>query len=198
MPRLDITQLLSSMQNLFYRMSHLNMKTRIDSYQGSVGGEMVQDIAQPLSEHLEELARNAKDDSVKPLDGSTTAPQELNETDSASESKLAQPKAKILRRRMNGLSKLFKKRSSSIMIQPHLSDQLQKSVRQHLNTSLRQARQGDIRSAQLRAGLASNAMHELAHYMPKEEFSRFNTQISEDLKEFRERDIFKPLTELLD
>lgn len=198
MSRLDITQLLSSMQNLFYRMSHLNMKTRIDSYQGSVGGEMVQDIAQPLSEHLEDLARNAKDDSVKPLDGSTTAPQEPNETDSASESNLVRPKAKILRRRMNGLSKLFKKRSSSIMIQPHLSDQLQKSVRQHLNTSLRQARQGDIRSAKLRAGLASNAMHELAHYMPKDDFRRFNTQISADLKEFRDRDFFKPLTELMD
>ena len=84
------------------------------------------------------------------------------------------------------------------MVQPHLSDQLQRSVRQHLNTSLRKARSGDLTNAKLYANLASNALHELVRYMPKEDFARFNGQICADLKEFRDRDIYKPLADFSD
>ncbi|MEN8179301.1 MAG: hypothetical protein ABFS39_11900 [Pseudomonadota bacterium] len=198
MARLDTAQLLSSLQDLFYRMSHLSLSRRIDSYHGGGGGEMVKDISAPLSEHLEELARNATDDTKKPVTEGSVAPQALNETKTSTRSNHKRPRVQLLRERLNGLSRIFKRRGSSVVLQPHLSDQLQRSVRQHLNTSLRQARQGEIAKAKLHADLASNAMHELAHYMPKEDFTRFNTQISADLKEFRDRDIFKPLTELLD
>ena len=196
MASLDVSQLLSSLQSLFYRMAHLGLKTRIDSYQGQSGGELVEDISAPLSERIDELARKATDDHNKSSSKTSAQPQDEKKSDRPLTHRM--PRAQMLRARLNGLSKLFKKRNSSVVFQPHLSDQLQRSVRQHLNTSLRQARQGDATNAKLHAGLACNAMHELAHYMPKEDFSRFNTQISEDLKEFRERDIYKPLTELLD
>lgn len=158
---------------------------------------MVEDISAPLTEHLEDLARKATDDAKKPSTEGAAAPQVSNAREADTPSKHTRPRAQILRNRLNGLSKLFKRRSSTVVLQPHLSDQLQRSVRQHLNTSLRQARQGEITNAKLHAGLACNAMHELARYMPKEDFTRFNTQISADLKEFRDRDIFKPLTELI-
>ncbi len=198
MVSLDVSQLLNSLQNLFYRMAHLGLLTRIHSYQGKGGGELVEDISAPLSEHIDELASKAKDDGARPLTEGAAAPQPPTETKNSAPSNYRQPRVQLLRNRLNGLSRLFKRRSSSVVLQPHLSDQLQRSVRQHLNTSLRQARQGDVTNAKLHANLACNAMHELAHYMPNEDFMRFNVQISTDLKEFRDRDIFKPLTQHLD
>nr|MDJ0808112.1 hypothetical protein [Gammaproteobacteria bacterium] len=123
--------------------------------------------------------------------------QEMADSEKASRPARNRPRVKSLRQRMNGLTKLFKRRTASVVVQPHLSEQLQRRVRQHLNTSLRKARQGDIANAKLYANLASNAVHELTKYMSKDDFNRFNTQICADLKEFRDRDIFKPLNEML-
>ena len=198
MSRLDILQLLSSLQNLYFRMAHLRLNTRIDSYGGDSGHEVMKDISTPLSEHIETLARKAVDERVNAPDGETNSPHTPSESPRSSHSKHRPAKTQFMRSGMNGLSRLFKRRSATIVVQPHLSDQLQRSVRQHLNTALRQARQGDSKNAKLHADLACNGMHELLRCMPQENFARFNRQIIDNLKEFRDQDAFRPLTELLD
>ena len=198
MSRLDILQLLSSLQNLYYRMAHLRLNTRIDAYGDSSGNGAMKDISTPLSEHIEALARKAADESVNAADGACNSPLASSESTRSSLSKRKPPKTQFIRNGMNGLSRLFKRRSATIVVQPHLSDQLQRSVRQHLNTALRQARQGDSKNAKLHADLACNGMHELLRCMPQENFARFNHQVIDNLKECRDQDVFRPLTELLD
>ena len=198
MSRLDIAQLLNSLQNLFNRMAQRSLKSRIHAYQGKGGGAVDPDLSTSLSEHLDKLASQANTVDTKPSADERPDTQGPSKSKNGSRSRHGGPGIRYLREGLNGLSRVFKRRSSHVVLQPHLSDQLQRSVRKHLNTSLRKARQGDINNAKLHADLTCNAMHELARYMPKEEFTRFNDQISGDLKEFRDRDIFKPLTELSD
>ena len=200
MSRLNVMQLLSSLQNLYYRMAHLRLNARIDSYQDSKGEGVAEDISTPLSEHIEALARKASEDKAQPLSRAVSSPHGpgKTETQGATRANRRPVKAQIVHKGLNGLSRLFKRRSAMVMVQPHLSDQLQRRVRQHLNTALRQARQGDSKNAKLHADLACNGMHELMRYMPQENFTRFNQQISANLKDFQDQEVFRPLTKFLD
>ena len=70
-------------------------------------------------------------------------------------------------------------------MQPPVSHKLQASVWEHLNTSLRLARQGEAQTAKLHADVANNALKEAARYMPKDEYAEFYGQVETRLKEMR-------------
>lgn len=199
MSRMNIAQFLNSLQQLFYRVAHLRLKTHIESYQGDKGNGVVEDISVPLAKHIDGLAKTAAKRNASPMNDQSSDVQTLSETKTgSSHSSRRQAKVEIIRKRLNGLTRLFKKRGTTIVVQPHLSDKLKKSVRQHLNAALRLARQGDIDNAKLHADLTCNAMHQLVSYMPQEEFTQFNSQISAKLEQYRDQDVFRPLVAFLD
>ena len=70
-------------------------------------------------------------------------------------------------------------------MQPHVSHKLQASVWEHLNTSLRLARQGEVQTAKFHADVANNALKEAARYMPEDEYAEFYGQVEKRLKEIR-------------
>ncbi|MEN8132881.1 MAG: hypothetical protein ABFS45_22420 [Pseudomonadota bacterium] len=193
MSKRDITQLLNSLQSLFLRIATLNLHTRLKSYRKIGNDEAVHEIS-GLSEHIEEVAGKAsgKEDSAG-ANSRKISEKEFRKP--AIRSSRPSLKNSPLQRGLSGIVKIFRRRSSNYTSNSHLSDQLQRSAREHLNTSLRKARQGDVINARLHADIAGNALHELAHYMQKDEFAKFSKSLSADLKEYRDRDLYKSIVE---
>ena len=89
-------------------------------------------------------------------------------------------------RRFGALARFFKReKPRSSVLQPHLSEKLKKSIREHINTALRFARQGDVSSAKIHANLANNALKEIAHYMSEEEYASFEAEVEKRLEEIQ-------------
>ena len=83
---------------------------------------------------------------------------------------------------LNGLSLYFKKQKTQEH-DPEMSEKLQKCVWDHVHTAHRSARSGDENTAKLHAGIATNAMKTLSHYMPEEEYTDFCTDVHNQLDE---------------
>ena len=87
--------------------------------------------------------------------------------------------------RFEDLSRFFGRKETGSTLQPHVSHKLQASVWEHLNTSLRLARQGEAETAKFHADVANNALKEAARYMPKDEYAEFYGQVDKRLREIR-------------
>ncbi|MCM8855124.1 MAG: hypothetical protein LC541_02230 [Candidatus Thiodiazotropha sp.] len=194
MSSFSLSKLLESLMNLYYRIAELVLRQRIDTYHDKKGSSTTHDISVPLNEHIEELANKTKE--ANPEDDEKNGTVALETADNKA---IARPlKINIIQKGWNGLVNLFAKRSSDVVVHPHLSTKMQRSVHQHLNAALRHARKGDIDNAKLHADLTSNALDVLSNYMPEDEFIQFKQQISLELKQDREQDIFKELIETLE
>ncbi|MEL0587008.1 MAG: hypothetical protein AAES65_19330 [Candidatus Thiodiazotropha sp. (ex. Lucinoma kazani)] len=194
MSSFSLSKLLQVIMNLYYRIAELVLRQRIDTYHDKKGSSNNHDISIPLNEHIEELANKANEANPKDSDKSDAAALETADNKAAHRPL----KINILQKGWNGLVNLFTKRRSNVVVQPHLSKKMQRSVHQHLNAALRHARNGDTENAKLHADLTSNALNVLSNYMPENEFVQFKQQISLELKQDREQDIFKALLDTLE
>jgi|GEM_PF-1730328 len=198
MSRLDVEQLLDQLLNLYQRLARWRLESRMASYRAGGGEEPVEDISTPLAKQIEALAQQAaRAESPAPTQEGRTGSRPASRPGPAQATAVPH-QMNLFRRSMNGLSRYLKGSGESLVVQPHLSDQLQESIRQHVHTALRLARQGDSRSAKLHADLASNGMHELSHFLPREEFLRFKDQVRAELHGSHTQEVFKPLADMLE
>ena len=79
------------------------------------------------------------------------------------------------------LSDYFKKHTASSRLATPLGEKLKTSAWNHTHSAIRFAHQGDFASAKLHAELANNAIHELGHYMPEEDFIAFKRAVKAEL-----------------
>lgn len=81
----------------------------------------------------------------------------------------------------NPLSDYFQKNKAYPALATPLGEKLKTSAWAHTHSAIRFAHQGDYASAKLYAELANNAVHELGHYMPEDDFRAFKRAVIAEL-----------------
>lgn len=76
-------------------------------------------------------------------------------------------------------SKYLKQKKSSSITHPYMGDKLKKSTWEHIHSTIRYAKQGNMAIAKLHADIAGHALEEAAHFLNDEEYSDLVFQVEE-------------------
>jgi hypothetical protein len=66
-------------------------------------------------------------------------------------------------------------------LHPGIDDKLKHSIWEHIHAAIRYAKLGDRCDAKMHTNIASYAYRELAHYLSKEEYAKFTSDINNQL-----------------
>jgi hypothetical protein len=182
---MDTERPMSKMQSLLHAIAKLYSSVvatvvheRVMSYHADTGADDDDDIGASLRDYINNVKKNA-----------TTAP-------SVSQSVVTEPvlptathgkgNTALLENPSAGaldstLSDYFKKHTASSRLGTPLGEKLKTSAWNHTHSAIRFAHQGDFASAKLHAELANNAIHELGHYMPEDDFIAFKRAVKAEL-----------------
>ena len=181
----DIAALIEALKSLYSRIASLDLQKRMGSYRRDNGAGVDHDIAAPLINDIEKLAVSSDvENQQAPRHASSASSLTAAEDGTPSRQSIGHETPKATRRFLE-LSRFFGRKKTGSAFQPHMRDKLKGSVWEHINASLRLARQGDSKSAKLHADVANNALKEAARYMSKEEYSEFYGQVEKQLSEIR-------------
>ncbi len=158
--------LLAWLKRLYTQLHAKIMHQRLNGYRQYNPATGMNQALAPLERHITDLSEQA---------GSNERSGELPTHSTRSSGPKAPPSegTGIL----HGLTRYFRRRSSRVSIQPHLAEQLCDATRQHINTALTYARQGNRENAHIHLKLANNALHMAEHYMSEEEFQDFHYEL---------------------
>lgn len=175
---------IQAIEKLYTNISWRIQQKRIDTYHSepsvnTAGGQAL-DIKAPLFKYIDEISRREPQEA--------TEIETLNHVDLPN---VAQPEVSAsnenasptVRKSQNvdDLSRFFKATHSNNELHPGISDKLKHSIIDHINASIRHARQGNTSTAKMHADIASTAYQELAHYITDEEHTQFAQEIEEQL-----------------
>jgi hypothetical protein len=193
-PEGEINLLINALQRLYARIASLVLEKRMGSYREEAGSVADHRLSTLLSDHIDRLAESRPANGVKaqgkaPEDEVHTATHNLSLGRRQSEHQ-----ASIMSRTLSGLGRYFRSNRTESVLDPEMSKKLKKSTWTHIHTAIRLARQGDARTAKLHLDIASQALQEAGHYMPKEEHIAFTVEIEEKLGAITEQDMDSDLS----
>ncbi len=178
----EISDLLHTLQGQFYRLTRIALARRSASHENSAHPQLEPDITASLYEQIDKLARDRKPaaaDSDPAHFGLTPRPHKRERSHPLRKTE-TQPNDLI--KTPNGLSRHFKQARPSTSLQPELGRKLQQSAWNYINTSLRLARQGNVKQARLHVELANSSLKEGAKFIPREEYIKFVAQVKTRLE----------------
>lgn len=178
----NIRALLLALQELYSRMVLRVLHHRMSSQRKASAAETEHDIAAMLSDHIDELAVS-REINIQSM------PEEQIATEGSIQSQI-RPNTSIPKTgsKFTGLSKYFRRRPTTPLMQPHVGAKIKKRAWDHIYSSLRLAREGDAETARIHANIADLAMKESANYMSAEEYSRFVADVREQLQRAKDQD----------
>jgi len=167
------------LQYLYRKISIVIMRVRMRSFRPFHESNNTFDITSLLHQQINTLADS--------LDKNNTHPATVNEKSQRSELTLNKVDIKKYQsskiENVSGVesefAKYLKQKKSSAMSHPYLGDKLKESAWEHIHCTIRYARQGNVETARLHAGIAGQALEEAAHYLKDEEYSELVFQIEE-------------------
>jgi hypothetical protein len=186
-PEGEINLLIQALQRLYSRIASFILEKRMGSYRGEAGSVADHRLSTLLSDHIDRLAESRPANGVKAQGKApehkvhtATDKQRLNLSLGQRQS---EHQVSIMSRALSGLGRYFRSKQTESVLDPEMSKKLKKSTWTHIHTAIRLARQGDARTAKLHLDIASQALQEAGHYMPKEEHIAFTVEIEEKLGE---------------
>lgn len=184
----ESNSLLRALKQLYARVVFGLLHRRMVSFRKDVVNHARQDLATPLADHLEKLAASREpNQAVVPRKRvQKTGIKGAGKRAGHGNSYPGQP-VSVAGRAFGSLSRYFKTRRTSAVLDPQMSAKLQKSTLSHIHSALRLARQGEITTARLHADIASHALQEAGHYMSEQEYARFSLEVDEKLGEIRKQ-----------
>lgn len=165
--------LLQSMQKLYSGIMSSLVRDRLTAYHEGGSNSFDDDIGASLNQYINNLSAQTQANAAQqPAQSDPPLPPKavFNTTPSSAPGDTPNP-----------LSGYFKKNKSYSELAPRISDKLKESAWEHTHTAIRLARLGDFTTAKLHAGLANNAIKELAHYLPETEYAEFKNIIKTEL-----------------
>lgn len=174
--------LLSKIKSLYTEIFLLSLHNRINSYHSSTHTNHHNMISSTLHKLIDEVVKDVsktekgiKHTALK-IENTELPPQKVIPNVNQS------PKPSIVSMTLNGLSIYFKKRKAHEK-DPAVEARLRRCVWDHVHSAHRYARTGDAITAKLHAGIASEAMKTLSHYIPEDEYNDFFNLINGQLNE---------------
>ena len=168
--------LLQMLNNLFSRISLLDLEKRKQSYRPHTGAQ--HDISERLSRHIDSIVAShvakppasVKDDE-RPEAEPASVPAHKQPVTAPSSSGTT----------ISEVSDYFKSKASSADSAGYLGDKMVSSTWTHIHSALLYAHQGDATKAKLHMDIANQALKEAAHYMNDDEYNQFVEEVEKAL-----------------
>ena len=172
-------QLLRALHQLYAHVGFLHVQKKLQRHRGGSLQIKKYDISPQLHEHIGRLAETARPSETCSL----PVRKQLAPRTSA---KHTPSRSLNLSSSMSEHVKNFFRRDRHITaVDRHVGDKLKTSAWNHMRTALRMARQGQLNSARIHANIAAQAVREVAHFVPEDEYEVFSKEIESSLKEIK-------------
>lgn len=182
---MDTERPMSKMQSLLHAIAKLYssifatvLHERAAAYHANTGADDDDDIGVSLREYINHVKKTA---TTTPSSTPSAVTEPVLPTTIRSEQNTALANDLNAGALDSTLSDHFKKHTASSRLATPLGEKLKTSAWNHTHSAIRFAHQGDFASAKLHADLANNAIHELGHYMPEEDFIAFKRAVKAEL-----------------
>lgn len=172
--------LLKSLKQLYSKVMTLHAKSRARSSLKHSNAASPQSIISPLSECIDKLAANAVDAANNPHEASSS---QMPELENHSYDHVPSSREASFSGELGELSTHLKDSHKYAGASLGTGEKLMQSTWEHFHTSIRLARQGDVKTARLHAELTKNALTEAAHYLPEPVYSRFSKDVLKALED---------------
>lgn len=181
-PTRDDSSLLKALLRLYSRLMNLLMKSSPATNRGHSAASASLDIVSPLSECVDKLCSNTPENREGTSGAETgvagnAASEHASTVVSVASSKDGQ----------GDLSVYLQEAHRHSVVCLDTGEKLMHSTWDHIHTSMRVARQGDVKTARLHVELASSALREAERYLSIEVFSSFAEEVMGTLNEINGR-----------
>ena len=177
----DITNLLAIIKRLYSRIMTLRLESHANSYHYHNNTTHSRNIVSSLSGCIDKLATDAEkhpvsepDLHISNLDHYPHNPPPISHEASHKTPSTTKP---------GELSEYLKNSHLNSGSTSVTGNKLIQNTWEHLHTSIRLARLGDVKNARLHCELTSSALNEAARYLSEQEYSRFSKDVIQALEE---------------
>lgn len=174
--------LIRKIEKIYNKISLIVLRKRMDGYhtQASQSFNLANGIKSPLLDCIDTIIVNNQDDSRTPHNNDRPVLTTATNLNTPAKNHTDKPHV-VNKRSAEGLSRHFKARTNGSELHPEIAKKLERSIWEHINATIRYARQGDKYNATMHTDIANSACKELAHYMTEEHYQAFVMKIEEYL-----------------
>ena len=180
----EISNLISALRNLYFRVSELELIRRTSVYQNRASADMVSDISTSLVSQIEKIAHESQ--KTKVVVNSVREKPDKNDKQ-AQQVKNSQTQAEQDIKELDGLAKHYKESAAKNEQSNYLGEKLKSSTWSHLQSALMHARLGDGAVAKLHAVIADQSLKEAAHYMDVEDYKILTEEVRSAIKDLKQQ-----------
>ena len=162
----DNTGLLETLKKLYAKILVLYLNKRQHSYQATANGGSEKNITSDLADRIQQAAEAGKAANATPTSDSA---QPTATEDNSHRAALLPVENKVT----DGLSEYFHTTHTHSSFLTETGEKLKISTLEHIHTALRYARQGETKTANIHADIASSALKEAAHYLSTQDYAAF-------------------------
>ena len=175
--------LLSTLKDLYSRLSAVLIKNRLRSYHSIFQPENTVNITSILNKQVEKLAINSsKTSQVSEVNKRKIKSLDISHTKTSSHNELGLVCTSVSEYESEFAKHLRHRRSSSVN-HSHMGDKLKESVWEHIHSAIRYAKQGIIDKAKVHTDIAGHALEEAGHYLSNEEYTDLVCSVESYFKE---------------
>ena len=175
--------LIRALQKLYSRISLIVLHKRINEYQKiATHKKHAHDIMSPLHECIDIIVGYALDNpEVVYTIGHLKSESATSNLHSHKKKHTAGQHSTVNQEHTRELSKYFRARSRGSSLHPGIREKLELSIWDHVHATIRCARFGNQHNSKIHADITDCACKELAHYMNKEDYQTFITEVKQHL-----------------
>lgn len=179
-----INRLLLDLQELYNKLSALDLRKRMSLYHRSTDINEATDISSSLTKHLDKLIPSSKSNRAS-ADNTTETISSIRQTRFDNTKRPSRQPQGIIKVVTDFIrpKKIFTRIKTS---DQYMGEKLKDSTWSHIHTAKLHARQGNIINAKLHAGIANDALKEAAHYLSKEDYTVLCEEVVKVLKKLEE------------
>jgi len=179
-----INRLLRDLQELYYKLSVLDLLKRMSLYHRNTSTNEAPDISTSLTKHLDKLT---------PISKSNRAGAASTTETMSSIRPIRSDNAKQPSRQPRGIIKVvndfIRPKKIFTRIKPsdqYMGEKFKDSTWSHIHTAMLHARQGNVINAKLHAGIANDALKQAAHYLSEEDYKVLCEEVAKVFKKLEE------------
>jgi len=172
------TSLFVTLKKLQAKLTVVMLNIRSHSYHSAFKTNKSFNMSAMLEQQVDELALNMSKKDMSANNSDETQPLTIEDTNNTVNSIQDQTKAfEDTSGIETEFAKYLKERKHSLVTNPYIGNKLKESVWEHIHSTIRYARQGDVDTAKLHSKIAANALEESGHYLNNEDYSDLVFQI---------------------
>ena len=177
------SSLIRGIEKVYKRISMIVLRKRMSGYNKQPvqsASLNANDLKSPLLDCVDNIIDDHRDNSKTLHDNDRPAPDVTTSLNKPAEKHIDKPHI-INGRDAGELAKHYKETAVKSELYPEIARKLQHSIWEHIHATIRYARLGDKRNAEMHTDIANSAFKELAHHVTEEQYQAFVVKIGEYL-----------------